>query len=111
MSKPFYLVSKTTEKYPYFYKNNLIDKNIYLMQEAQNISNALFIIDTWNRYNFNAGNIDRYQSDINISYTLYYYKDKNNISSEKINGGNDNMKIMVYKKDDLVKYVSMLKYN
>lgn len=111
MNTPFYLVSKTIDnKYPYFFKNKLIDNKIYLMQESQNIPNALFILDTWNKYQFNPGNIDRYESD-DLSYTIFYYRNKNDITRENINGGNEDRKIIVYKKDDKIKYISMLKYN
>jgi len=111
MNKPFYLVSKTTDnKYPYFFKNKLIDNHIYLMQDSQNIPNALFILDTWNTHHFNPGNVDRYEPS-EISYTVVLYKNSNDISIEKIKGGNDDIKILVYKKDNKMKYIAMLKYN
>ena len=111
MNRPFYLVSKATDSnYPYFFRNSLIDKHIYLMQESFDVPNALFIIDTWNKYKFNPGKVERYES-LEIPHTIYYYKSNKDITREKINGGNENLKVMVFKKDNKINVVAMLKYN
>ena len=49
-TKPFILkVLKEDKKYPYFFRNENIDNNIYIVQRAINIPNALFILGIWNK--------------------------------------------------------------
>ena len=113
MSRPIVLksINEGTSKYPYFLKNELIDDNIYIVQSATNIPNALYILDVWNREKFNPGQIEQY-INVQIPYTLYLYKGTSDIQIEKqeINGGNDDYKVLVYKKDDGVHIRALLKY-
>ena len=97
------------KKYPYFLKNPNIDNNVYIVQRASSILNALYILDVWNREKFNIGEIDRYIY-VNIPYTKYLYNSNNNIQEVKINDGDNNYKILVYKKDGKLYYSALLKF-
>ena len=90
---------------------NNIDNNTYIVQRAFNIPNALYIISVWNMDRFNIGEIDKYVDDVNIPYTKYLYNGNNNITKVEINGGDDDSKILIYKKDGLVNVVSLLKFD
>jgi uncharacterized UBP type Zn finger protein len=125
----------------YFFCNNLIDNNIYLCQQSNSIQNALFIIDVWNKYHYNIGNIDSYksendkkiQNDINIEelakklkndnsfnlskqeynksdYNYYIYVSDEDIREKEIGKGDNNYKIIIYKKDNVLHYLALLLY-
>jgi len=126
----------------YFFNNNLIDNNIYLCQQCNSIQNALFIIDVWNKYNYNIGTLDSYKSeneqidekDINIEelanklknnnsfnlskqeynksdYNYYIYVSDDDIREKIIGRGDDNYKVIIYKKDGILHYISLLLYS
>lgn len=99
------------KKYPYFFKNENIDNNIYIVQRAFDIPNALYILSVWNMDRFNIGEIDKYVEDINIPYTKYLYNGNNNITKVEINGGDDDSKILIYKKDNIINVVALLKFD
>lgn len=98
------------KKYPYFFKNENIDNNIYIVQRAFDISNALYILSVWNMDRFNIGEIDKY-ADITTPYTKYLYNGNNNITKVEMNGGDDDCKILLYKKDGIINVVSLLKFD
>lgn len=97
------------KKYPYFFKNENIDNNTYIVQRAYSISNALYIIDVWNNERYNIGDIDKY-IDIEIPYTKYLYNGNNKIEKVEINGGDDDTKVLLYKKDGIVYVMALLKF-
>ena len=127
----------------YFFSNTLIDDNIYLCQQSNSIQNALFIIDVWNKYNYNIGTLDSYKSeetienknykDINIeelatklknndsfdlskqeynksNYNYYIYVSDDDIRGKVIGNGDDNYKVIIYKKDNILHYIALLMY-
>jgi hypothetical protein len=125
----------------YFFCNNLIDNNIYLCQQSNSIQNALFIIEVWNKYHYNIGNIDSYksetdkktQNDINIEelakklkndnsfnlskqeynksdYNYYIYVSDEDIREKEIGKGDNNYKVIIYKKDNVLHYLALLLY-
>ncbi len=92
---------------PYFFKNENIDNNIYIVQRCHNVGNALFIIDTWNR---EGKNIITTDIEIYVDHTYYIYNGNDNIT--KVNVSNDgkessDYKIIIYKKNGKV-YTSAL---
>jgi len=97
------------KKYPYFFKNENIDNNTYIVQRAYNIPNALYIIDVWNSERYNIGEINKY-IDIDVSYNKYMYNGNNKITKIEVDGGNDDYKILQYKKDGLVYTMALLKF-
>lgn len=121
-SRPIVLKTLSIEqKYPYFFRNENIDDNIYIVQKAYNIENALFIIDTWNKEKYNIGEIEQY-IDIDIPYTKYLYSSNTNIKKVDVNGGNDvykmskedknkDYKILVYKREEKFYISALLKFD
>lgn len=97
------------KKYPYFFKNENIDNNIYIVQRAYNIKNALYIIDVWNRERYNIGEIDKYV-EADIPYTKYLYNGNNKIMQRKMNGGDDDFKVLLYKKEGIVYVDALLRF-
>ena len=116
MSRPIVLKTlKEEQKYPYFFKNENIDNNVYIVQKAHDIGNALYILDIWKREKYNIGDIDR-SIDINgsmneMSYTKYLYSSNTKIVKSEVNGGNDEYKILLYKKDGKIYTSALLKFN
>lgn len=128
----------------YFFNNILIDNNIYICQQSNSIHNALFIIEIWNKYNYNIGTMDIYtyenlekadkkQKDINIEelvknlknddtfdlskqeynksdYNYYVYLSDEEIISNAIGEGDDDCKIIIYKRDNVLHYIALLLY-
>ncbi len=109
-NKPSILkILKEDKNYPYFFQNENIDKNIYIVQRAFNIPNALYILGVWNKEKYNVGQIDRYET-ADISFTKYLYHNNDRIDKIKINEGNDNYKIIIYKKEGKLYINALLKY-
>ena len=110
MSHPIVLKSSSEEqKYPYFFKNENIDNNTYIVQKAHSISNALYIIDVWNREQYNVGDIDR-DIEVDIPYTKYLYSRNTKIKKADVNGGSDDYKVILYKKDGKIYTSALLKF-
>ena len=105
---------------PYFFKNNLIDNNVYLTQISYKLETALKISKIWKEEGYNIGyNIVLNDDDIlyknSISYLLYAYESPKNIKSYIIKGKDNhtdrisNFKILIFKNyDDQIIYVSLL---
>lgn len=110
MTRPIILKTlKEEQKYPYFFSNDSIDKEVYIVQRAFNIPNALYILDIWNRETYNIGEIDRY-IDVDIPYTKYLYSSNTKIQKVDVNGGSDDYKILLYKKEGKIYTSALLKY-
>lgn len=107
MNTPIILQTlESDNKYPYFFQNVNIDDNIYIVQRAFDIFNALFILDVWIYDKYNIGQIDRFIND-DMPYTKYLYNSNNDIEKIDVNGGSDDYKILIYKKEGKL-YVSCL---
>ena len=94
---------------PYFLKQI---KKTYIIQENSEIVNALYKNEKWkiDHYNPHINTNDTiYTSNKKESYDLYVYKNLEDKKIYKINGGDINNKIFVYKKNGLVRYISVLK--
>ena len=110
MSHPIILKSLDEETlYPYFFKNENIDGNVYIVQKAYNIENALYILDIWNRERYNIGEVERY-IDVEVPYTKYLYSSNTKIVKIDVNGGSDTNKILLYKKEGKIYTSALLKY-
>ena len=137
-------INNTISQSVYFFNNILIDNNIYIAQQCNSIHNALFIIDVWNKYNYNIGTLNAFvheslyedqteKKDINIEELVretrgnnsfdmskqeYYKTDYNyyvyisdDIIEENIFGeGDEQYKVVIYKKDDILHYIALLFY-
>ena len=71
---------------PYFFKNNLIDKNIVLLQNTDNIEKALSIAIEWHTKNINDGDNIVLSSETDYEFTLYNYRSENEIEKIKVDG-------------------------
>jgi hypothetical protein len=113
MNNPIVIQSLGSENNsPYFYKSPEIDNHVYIVQTAYNIPNALYIIDVWNKENYNCGKIERYiDSNIDMPYNLYSYENANTISKEEKNGGDNDYKVMICKYEGKVYTYALLKYS
>lgn len=86
--------SVTKDFIPYFFKNKLIDDNIYIAQNATSLERAFDIGMTWINKGFNPGIYSKNRNIIENQYTLYSYKNPNMINLVK--QGNKKIKIMGY---------------
>lgn len=94
---------------PYFFKNTLVDNNVYLAQNTQTLEKASDIAVKWVREGYNA-NI--YADDTTpVSFTLYAYINGGNISAgRQIKGKpfSNEVKILGYKIDNNPEYTVLL---
>lgn len=111
-SKPIILKSYSDDsKFPYFLQNDEIGgETIYIVQRAESIAHALFILDTWNSERYNVGEIDRWLNPDEEPYTKYQYNNNLNIKKVDVNGGDEYMKILVYKKEGKIYTSALLKF-
>lgn len=110
-NKPIVLRTYSEDsKFPYFFQNDLIDKDIYIVQKVQSIAHALFVIDVWNTEKYNIGEVDRIIDPSKQSYTKYLYNNNLEIVKKNINGGDENVKILVYKKNGKINTCALLKF-
>ena len=94
---------------PFFFRNTLISTNIYIAQRCKSEENALYILDVWNRENYNVGDTDTEETS-DIAYTRVIYNSNSNIKIEEIFGGNDDYTILIYKKNNKLNYIALLQY-
>ena len=87
---------------PYFFKNSLIDKNIYLVQNTDNIQKAINIVSTWLQSNYNPKNNVTIINSQLVKYTLYSYVNSTNIKKYVVDGlpTQLDIKILGYKIDE-----------
>ena len=94
---------------PYFFKNTLIDNNMYLAQNTQTLDKATDIAVSWVRKGYNVG---IYAEDMKpVSFTLYSYTNSGTIAKGmKINGKpfSEDVKILGYKIDNNAEYTVLL---
>jgi hypothetical protein len=99
------------KRIPYFFKNKLIDNNVYIAQNALNLSNAFSIALKWIKYKYNSYMFASRAE--NVRYTLYSYVNANNITKYKVSNGtskHSDIKIIGYKIEKTHFYTVLL-YN
>jgi hypothetical protein len=92
------------KKIPYFYQEN---NNLYLAEQVENEKAALSKSYIWLTQKFNSNEI----VNVDQSYKILFYNSNTNIKIEEIKKSkNDfaNLKILVYKKDGNIKWVSLM---
>lgn len=96
--------------YPYFLKNNYIDKDsIYLAQNTDSYLKAINICLTWEKEHYNiAGNAEENKL---VKFNLYSYVNSNSIKKYMIKGENTeyNINIIGYKKENKSYFTALLK--
>jgi len=141
-------LNNTISQSVYFFSNILIDNNIYIAQQCNSIHNALFIIDVWNKYDYNIGTLNAFvheslyeedkedkskQKDTNIEelvrkthgdnkfdtskqeyykpdYNYYVYLSDDNIQENIFGNGDNDYKVVIYKKDNILHFIALLFY-
>ena len=92
------------QKYPYFFKNDLISDKVYLAQNTNSILKAIKIGLIWNNEKYNPGydvNIEIDFDITSVNFILYSYINSKNIVKYNMNGKKDgNIKIIGYKTDE-----------
>jgi hypothetical protein len=96
---------------PYFFQNDNIDHNVYIVQLSNSIDNALYIIDVWNRERYNCGRIDRTITLDDMPYNMYRYINNQTIELELINGGDDRVKVLVVQFEGKMYVYALLRYS
>jgi hypothetical protein len=94
---------------PYFFKNTLIDDNIYLAQNTQTLEKASDIAVSWIRKGYNIGMRSENRKPVN--FILYSYLNKYSIKKGiKIKGKpfSDEIKILGYKIDNIPEYTVLM---
>ena len=82
---------------PYFFKNELINKKIAVLDRNDNLPDAIYKNLIWRRDSYNPIDTDNStESMLNIPYTIYSYTNTEDIIEYKRNGGDDNVKIIGY---------------
>lgn len=95
--------------YPYFFKNELIDNNIYIAQNTDTINNALQIERIWRENGYNIGNdVENTSVREPFVFTLYSYTNSQNINKKYINGIDPDYKILGYKTDTKSLFTALL---
>ena len=93
---------------PYFFKNSLIGPEIWLAQNTDSITKALEIWKIWQNSNYNTGtNIEESVEETN-NYTLYSYKNNNDIIKYQVGTLQENIKIIGYKIDEEMFFTTLL---
>jgi hypothetical protein len=93
---------------PYFFKNSLVDENVYLAQNTTSIEKGSDVAMMWYKKGYNPG---IHSKNIKpISFTLYSYKNPTDV--KKIKGKDTNeLKILEYTIDSTLFYTVLLKLN
>ena len=93
---------------PYFFSNELVDNKLYLAQNTTTLGKASDIAKSWFRDGYNTG--IHADEDTPVSFTLYSYVHRGNITPFKINGKDfiHPVKILGYKIDDHPFYTTLL---
>lgn len=93
---------------PYFFRNELVGNKVYLAQNTTTLGKASDIAITWFRDGYNTG--IHAEEATPVSFTLYSYVHRGNITPAKINGKDfpHPVKILGYKIDDRPFYTTLL---
>jgi len=73
------------QKTPYFFKNNIINKKIWLAQNVTSLKQALLIGNIWNNKHFNKGQYSK-ETENQYGFILHSYRNSNNITSYRVKG-------------------------
>ena len=86
---------------PYFFKNSLIEEQIFLAQNTNSLTKALHIWKTWKNKQYNIGNDTGDDTgDDTANYILYSYKTPTDIIKYRVGNPTQNIRIVGYKVDD-----------
>lgn len=91
------------EKEPYFYKNKLIEDNVFIAQNTDNLNKAVSIARTWYEKGYNPGyNSNEFVSDDLVRFNLYVFDGLYKVKMYSIQGNNydKNIRIIGYKKNN-----------
>lgn len=96
-------------KEPYFFRNKLIGKRIYIAQNTDSFLKAVNISVTWSRDNYNPGS-DILEGEEGLQVTLYSFTNNKNIKKYDIEGVENqyNIKIIGYKVEGKSMFTSLL---
>ena len=94
---------------PYFFRNFLIDNKIYLAQNINSLTKGMNIAKIWNTKKFNPGS-NVLDENIFLEFTLYDFRNKNNINVHRIDGDENDydIKILGFKYSDKSLYTVLL---
>ena len=83
---------------PYFFQNDLVDKNIYLAQNTDDLQKAIDISRTWLEDKYNPGNNPSLSNEL-FRFTLYRYVNPKDITLFRVSGKPTSLdiKILGYK--------------
>ena len=98
-------LDKTT---PYFFKNNLISKNIWIAQNTLDMFKAVKIAQVWNKHGYNPGNTPEITEQLELNFTLYSYANNKDIEKYSYGDDNSNIHIIGYKIDNEASYTTLL---
>jgi hypothetical protein len=110
--KPFFLKKSenSSDDRPYIlFNKNISEKYIWLSQKARSLEEALYICSVWFMEGYNCGTTNMKES-VGIPFNLYFYNSKQEITKKEMNGGSDYINVLVYKKNDVLCYISLLKF-
>jgi hypothetical protein len=95
---------------PYFIKNKSIDNKVYLAQNVDTLEKAISVCITWGKEGYNPGYNPSLEESDNYAFTLYMYKNENDIGIRKIDGKKltFEMKILGYKVSGRPYYTCLL---
>lgn len=98
------------KKLPYFFRNSLIDNNIYIAQNTDSLIKAINISLYWNDYMYNPGNNPTIVEETILNFTLYSFKNTNQIKAYNVEGKetDNNIKIIGYKYGDISLFTVLL---
>ncbi len=109
--------------FPYFFRNALVNaNNVYLLQQANSIPEALYIIQIWNTEHYNIGTSPNNQVLLDIPYTKYLYNSNTDIERVRViptTFGDDRNTmeqflkeygVLIYKKNKFVNILALLPY-
>ena len=105
-------VTNSEENSIYFFKNDIIDQNVYLAQNTDTISKALKIAYIWNIQSYNCGyNCSEDIENSDLSFELYDVENSKDITRYQVMGvENDyDIKILSHKIVDEIQVTTLLK--
>jgi len=102
---------------PYFIKLENLDDHIYIVQQASNLSNALYICDTWYNMGYNVGPNDPGRLSTDLPFIFIAYNDAYDYTIKTINGSgsdksdkSDKPVVLQYKYREQIFTMSLLRY-
>jgi len=96
---------------PYMFRNKYISNKLVLIQNSTSLEKAIYTGYTWKNSGYNTGYEFEIEQEIpRYSYTLYSYKNNNEIQKYKINGEENpfNIKIIGYKVEDVPMFSTII---